>query len=147
MTWPEQDPYSSPPYSSAPYPGSPQSSPPAGQYPQDPYAAQYPQGQTPKQQYAVPQYQQGYPGYGYQTPASAKTNTMAIVALVMAFVFSPAAIVCGHIARKQIRETGEQGGGMATAGLVIGYISVGLSVLGCGFIFLMAMLAESGSTY
>ncbi len=39
------------------------------------------------------------------------------------------AIVLGHMARRQIRQTGEQGAGMATAGLVLGYIGAALTVI------------------
>jgi len=95
-----------------------------------------------------------YPGYapyppatGYQMPGTypvsggyyppipvvavpyRKTNTYAILSLVFAFVFSPLAIVFGHMARKQIRMTGEDGDGLALAGMIIGYISVGIAVL------------------
>ena len=49
---------------------------------------------------------------------------LAIAAFVSAFVFTPLAIPLGHVARSQIRETGEQGSGLATAGLVIAYIWV-----------------------
>ncbi|MGH3912531.1 MAG: DUF4190 domain-containing protein [Pseudonocardiaceae bacterium] len=52
------------------------------------------------------------------------TNTLAIPALVLAFAFWPLAIVFGHRARKQIRRTGEGGRGLATAGLVIGYLAI-----------------------
>jgi hypothetical protein len=70
---------------------------------------------------------------------------MAILSLVFAFVFSPVAIVFGHIAKKQIKERGEQGSGLATAGLVLGYIFTGLYVLGCcGFI--VAAIASDGSS-
>lgn len=58
-----------------------------------------------------------------------QTNTMAILALVFAFVFSPLGIVFGHIGRKQIRQTGEQGAGLALAGLILGYVFTGISVL------------------
>ena len=58
---------------------------------------------------------------------------MAILALVFAFVFSPAAIVMGHVAKKQIRQTGEYGEGLATAGLWLGYIFTGIYVLICAF--------------
>ncbi len=39
------------------------------------------------------------------------------------------AVVCGHMARSQIRRTGEQGAGMALAGLILGWIGVGFTVL------------------
>jgi hypothetical protein len=74
------------------------------------------------------QYRQ-YPRPGYGGPAG--TNVMAILALVFAFVFAPAGIVLGHIARRQIRRTGEQGAQLATWGLVLSYIFTALYVVGC----------------
>jgi hypothetical protein len=65
-----------------------------------------------------PYYQQ-QPGY---YPPPRPTNGMAIAALITAFVFSPAGIVLGIVARRQIRQTGEQGWGMATAGLIVGAV-------------------------
>ena len=69
------------------------------------------------------------PPYGYGYPAQPGTNTLAILALVFAFVFAPAAIVLGALARKQIRRTGEQGWGLATAGFVCGIVFTAISVL------------------
>lgn len=108
----------------------------AGQYPA-PGAGQYPTS--------------GAPGYGYQQPYAAPpatgTNMMAILSLVFAFVFAPVGIVLGHIAKKQIKQTGEQGGGLATAGLVLSYIFTGLTVLGCCAAFILpAIFAGSGSS-
>jgi hypothetical protein len=40
------------------------------------------------------------------------------------------AVVTGHIARRQIKRTGEQGAGFALAGLILGYVGLGLMVLG-----------------
>jgi hypothetical protein len=57
------------------------------------------------------------------------TNTLAILALVFAFVFAPAAIVMGAVARRQIQRTGEQGMGLATAGLVLGIVFTVISVI------------------
>jgi uncharacterized protein DUF4190 len=57
-----------------------------------------------------------------------QTSPLAIVSLVcgmVALVLGPLAIVAivsGHIARGQIRRTGEGGRGMATAGLILGYV-------------------------
>lgn len=39
------------------------------------------------------------------------------------------AIIFGHVGKKQIRTTGEGGNGMATAGLIMGYIAIGLTVI------------------
>ena len=116
----------------------------AGQYPTS-GAPQYPTsgpGQYPTS---------GASGYGYQQPYSAPpvtgTNMMAILALVFAFVFAPAAIVLGHIAKKQIKQTGEQGSGLATAGLVLGYIFTGISLIGCCAAFVIpAMIGGSSSS-
>ncbi len=57
------------------------------------------------------------------------TNTMAVLSLVFAFLFWPLAIVFGHMARKQIARTREGGRGLATAGLVIGYVGLGFVAL------------------
>jgi hypothetical protein len=62
---------------------------------------------------------------------------LAIVALVtgiagltvIPFVSSIVAVVTGHMARKEVRRTGEQGDGLALAGLITGYIGIGLGVL------------------
>lgn len=59
---------------------------------------------------------------GATAPQTRGTNVMAILSLIFAFVFAPLGIVFGHISKKQIRRTGEGGGGLATAGLVLGYI-------------------------
>jgi hypothetical protein len=80
--------------------------------------------------YSPPPGQQHYPPYQpYQAyPPVRTTNGLAIASLVCgiaAFVigitFIPA-IICGHLARRQIRRTGEQGDGLAIAGLILGYV-------------------------
>ena len=81
----------------------------------------------------------GYPPpFGYRRP----TNTMAILALVFIFVFTPVSLVLGLIARRQIRETGEEGDGMALAGVIVGGISVALIVLAILF-FVVAAVSVS----
>jgi hypothetical protein len=54
---------------------------------------------------------------------------MAILALVMGFVFAPAGIVLGVMARKQIKQTGEEGDGLALAGIIVGSIATAFFVL------------------
>jgi peptidyl-prolyl cis-trans isomerase B (cyclophilin B) len=88
--------------------------PPYGAYP-PPYGAYPPP-------YGYPS---GYPGY----PPPQPTNTMAIAALVCAFVFAPLGIVFGHISLSQIKKTGEEGRGLALAGLIISYLITALTVL------------------
>ncbi|GAA3871209.1 hypothetical protein GCM10022243_40680 [Saccharothrix violaceirubra] len=59
------------------------------------------------------------PPPGYHPTQPRGTNSLAIAALICAFVFSPVGIILGIIAKKQIRQTGEEGSGLATAALVI----------------------------
>jgi hypothetical protein len=125
----------------APY-GQPQYAQP--QYGQPQYGQpQYPQPQYPQPQYAQPGYgqQPGYPqqygapvGYPY---ASQKTNGLAIAAMVLGILWiywigSVLALVFGYIARKQIQERGEGGAGMAVAGIVLGWVGLGILVLVAG---------------
>ena len=85
----------------------------------------------PAPAYGAPTY--GAPTYGAST--AAKTNVLAIVSLVSSLVgfFTGigflVGVVCGHISLSQIKKTGEQGRGMALAGLIIGYIGIALSVI------------------
>jgi peptidyl-prolyl cis-trans isomerase B (cyclophilin B) len=61
-----------------------------------------------------------YDPYGYPRPRP--TNGMAIASLICAFLFAPLGIVFGHISLSQIKRTGEEGHGLAVAGLVISYL-------------------------
>jgi hypothetical protein len=90
--------------------------------------------------YPGPQYQpaqltmaQPVPGPAPWQPA---TNRLAIASLVCGvgqlvalFPAGIAAIILGHQARRQIRETGEQGDGLARAGLILGYLGTALLLL------------------
>jgi len=68
------------------------------------------------------------------------TNGMAIAALILAFLFYPAGIVLGHVARGQIKRTGEGGRGLATAALIIGYLQVALTVAVIGVAVVLVAL-------
>lgn len=112
--------------------------------PVGPYGAPlsgYPGGVQPgyPPSYPPPGYQApGYPpaaGYPAYAPPTAGTNAYAVLAMIFAFVFAPAGIVCGHIALKQIKETGEGGEQLATWGLVLSYVFTGISVLACCGVF------------
>lgn len=50
------------------------------------------------------------------------TNGAAIAALILTFLVPPVAIILGHIARRQIKHSGESGRSMATAALIVSYI-------------------------
>jgi hypothetical protein len=140
---PPPDPYGQPyqpdPYSpgSPPPPASaPQYPPPPGQYP--PPGQQFP---PPGQGYPPP----GQPGYPSPPPGGpgGTTNTMAIVALILAFVFAPVGAILGHVARKQIRERGEQGEGLAMAAIIIGWVFTGISVVSCCGVLALAATADA----
>jgi hypothetical protein len=102
--------------------------------------------------YSRPPGQQYYPPYQpYQQPypPARPTNGLAVAALVCgagAFVtgitFIPA-IICGHLARREIRRTGEQGDGMAIAGLVCGYIG---GILSIAVILVVGLLASRAAS-
>lgn len=68
---------------------------------------------------------------GSKTPVanSDKTNTLAIVGFVLSFLVSIAGLICSIIARKQCRETGEKGMGLATAGMIISIVGMALTFL------------------
>jgi peptidyl-prolyl cis-trans isomerase B (cyclophilin B) len=87
--------------------------------------SQYDQYQSaPPQEYAGQQ-----PAYGQPSYQPQKTNTMAILGLVFAFIFSPLGIVFSAIGLKQIKERRESGRGLALAGLIISIISIVLGIL------------------
>lgn len=68
--------------------------------------------------------QSPYPGQGVAN----RTNTMAILSLVFAFVFFPLGIVFGFVARSQIKRTGEEGSGLALAGIIVGFAATAILV-------------------
>jgi hypothetical protein len=121
-----------------------------GQYPQPGYPAYqpapYPGGYPPSGQAS--------PGYPVQHPGRARpTNAMAIISLVLGIlglvlffgVASIPAVILGHIARKQIRERDEDGDGIAMAGLILGWIGVGLVLLVIGFVVVVFGVVAVGS--
>jgi hypothetical protein len=78
----------------------------------------------------------------------AKTNAFAIASLACGlaqFMFGPLAtipaIVFGHLARGQIKRTGEQGAGLALAGLILGWAAVIL-----GIVLVLGLVAVSVGT-
>jgi peptidyl-prolyl cis-trans isomerase B (cyclophilin B) len=104
---------------------SPYDPPPGGAHPYNthPYSTQpynppsY--GTPPYEPYGYPGHP--YPPYQYPYPAP-RTNALAIASLVCAFLFAPLGIVFGHLSLSQIRRSGEDGRGLALAGMVIGYV-------------------------
>ncbi|MBD8899679.1 DUF4190 domain-containing protein [Rhodanobacter sp. DHG33] len=86
----------------------------------------------------------------YQPPQRSTTSSMAVVSLVfgiltwfmLPFVGALIAVICGHLARAEIRrapiDQRMEGDGMALTGLVLGYVQLALSAL--MLVFVIAML-------
>lgn len=71
-----------------------------------------------------------WPVPAYQPPATG-TNSMAIASMVLgvaefftAGLTAIPAVICGHIARRQMKMTTQRGDGLATSGLVLGYMAI-----------------------
>jgi hypothetical protein len=112
---------------------------PFGQPPEDgpsgqqPGYGQQPYGQQPYGQQPYGQAPYGQAPYGQQPYGQAQgTNGMAIAALVTSLLCSPLGVVLGFVARSQIKKTGQSGNGLATAGIIIGVVSMlfGLLLVG-----------------
>ncbi|MBN1137489.1 MAG: DUF4190 domain-containing protein [Anaerolineae bacterium] len=101
------------------------------------------------------------PGPSYRTVGTAApTSGMAVASLILGIagltvvptIGSVLALILGYMARRDIRQrpTETTGEGMATAGIVMGWIGVVLTVLAvCGIIALATLcaIASSGSSY
>ena len=93
---------------------------------------------------------QPYASAPYGTPAyGPRTNTLAIVALILGLTVPIGGIIAGHIALGQIKRTGEAGHGLAQAGLILGYVFTSLLVLYIIGVIVFAIFAIStgASTY
>jgi hypothetical protein len=129
---------------------------PTRRLPEQPDQHPYPQAPPPTGAPAQPQapgqqpygYGHGYPAHGYQAPyVQRKTNGFAVASLVLGIVWvywigSILALIFGMVAKSQIDQSGgwQQGRGMATAGIVLGWVGIGFLLLwilffglaGCG---------------
>ncbi len=135
-----------PPQTDAPVYAPP--APPAGQtYPPTPQPPAY---QPPT---AAPPYGSA-PHYGAPAP---QTNVLAIISLIasivgfiwlLPFIGSLGGAIMGHISLNQIKRTGENGRGMALAGVIVGWAGVAIAVLAIGLIiFFMVLAAAASSRY
>jgi hypothetical protein len=104
----------------------------------------------------------GYPPYGYGMPPAppVSTNGMAIAALIVSIVgvlglcaygvggvVGAVGAILGHVARKQIRQTGEGGDGLALAGVIVGWISAAIGVIAILVIAGVVLWASTQTTY
>jgi hypothetical protein len=83
--------------------------------------------------YPAPGY--GYAAPGYPPPPGNRTNGLAIGSLVSSLVGlvtcglgSIVGVVLGHMAIGQIKRSGEEGRGLAVAGLAVGYVIIALGI-------------------
>ncbi len=134
-------------------------------YGSDPYQQSgYSQPQGDYSQYGQSQYNQGYgqPAYGqpaYVQPvmvAQPQTNTKAIISLILgicSFVIvgnlltGIPAIICGHMALREIQNSGglQEGRPLALVGLILGYVATIGTLAFCAFWVFVVILAI-GST-
>jgi len=106
----------------------------------------------------------GYPGYpagtpvpGYGYPVAAPpTSGLAIASMVVSILgalglcgyglggyIGIVGAIMGHVARRQIRERGEQGDGMALAGVIVGWIAFGIAVIATVLIIIFVVWAAN----
>ena len=113
-------------------------------------------GQPPREPDQPPSPYEPPPGYHqpgqhgpYGQPGPGRgTNVLAVLSLVFAFVFAPAGIVLGHVAKRQISRTGEEGDQLATWGLILSYVFTALGALACcGWLALVVWAGSDGGTY
>jgi hypothetical protein len=83
--------------------------------------ADLPAGASPVPAWPVPAYQ----------PPPSGTNSLAIASMVLGVaefftggLTAIPAVICGHVARRQMKQTAQRGDGLATSGLVLGYMAI-----------------------
>lgn len=144
---PPMDPYAPVDYPTN-YPGSGYDSFPSASYPPS-YPPSYP---------GAPGYPPPYPGYDpydpYRYGKPPGTNGKAIAALITAIgglllcgLPSIAGIVLGLIAMRETKRTGQDGYGLALAGLIVGCLVVALGIFYVLFIIVIAASSSSYGTY
>jgi Domain of unknown function (DUF4190) len=116
-----------------------------------------PPGYAPQPTYPATAYPGGaYPGYAPPVLAPAQsTNGMAIASLVLSLcglvscgLTGLVGAILGHVSRRQIRERGEGGDGLALAGIISGWIIFGLGVVGvAGYIVLIVWVVRNGDNF
>ena len=155
---PETAPYSAPPPPLDPPPAEGRGADGYGWQGQSPYPPQQPY-QPQDQTYRQPSYQPyGQPSANYyQGPMAPATSGYAIASLICSllgyigvFGFGPLlGIIFGHLALREIdRSNGMlQGRGIAQAGLILGYIALGLVALVVIFFALIFIVGAGASMF
>jgi hypothetical protein len=122
--------------------------PPALSQPYDYPPASAPPAAPDAPQWVAP----GQPAYMQPSLPNCTAAVVSLIFGILSWVMLPlvgpiVAVVAGHMARNQIRASNGQlgGGGMATAGLILGYLQLALLVLAICAIVLIGILAALGS--
>lgn len=131
---PDQQPEGQAPTPPAPAPASPAAYPPPA--PPAPPAYSAPAAPPAYGAPAAPPAYGAAPAYAAY-PQGPKTNTLAIVSLISSLVGvfvlfgigQIVGIITGHISLNQIKRTGEGGRGMALAGVIVGWVTLGLVIV------------------
>ncbi|RKN23813.1 DUF4190 domain-containing protein [Micromonospora musae] len=155
---PERSPYAPPADEGSPFgppPERPPYLPPGDQPPTPPAPGQPPYGQPggypPGPQWGQQPSYAPQPPYGQYGPPPAgpvRTNVLAILSLIFAFVFPPAGIVLGHLGKRQLRTSGEEGDQLATWGLILSYVFTALGLLACcGWLAVVILAGNDGVNY
>lgn len=131
--------------------------PPPDPY-QPPSPVPPPNAYQPPDPYAQPAYYQPQPvyPYGYQPPR--ETEGMAIASLVVSCaavlgicfygvgaLLGIVGAILGHVARSRIKRTGNNGAGMALAGIIVGWTVGGLFLLAVAGIIIFGLSGGSFS--
>ncbi len=83
--------------------------------------------------------------YGGSTAGVQKTNVLAIIALILGIVVPIGGVICGPIALGQIKRTGENGRGLALAGLIIGIAFTLIGIIAIiAYVAIIAAAVSSG---
>jgi hypothetical protein len=96
---------------------------------------------------------QDYQGQGpYQSRPTAGKATASLILGICGFVICPLipsilAVVFGNQARAEIEESRGRldGGGLATAGIVLGWIGIGLCAVAIAFVVVVIIVAAAGT--
>lgn len=105
--------------------------PASGGYGQQPASGSYSYGQLPPSGGLPAPQPYGPPYQPYPPVQSRGTSGMAVASMVLGLVglvlcglTSIPGVICGHVAIARIKRTGEEGHGLAVAGLVMSYITI-----------------------
>lgn len=79
------------------------------------------------------------------------TSTLSVISLVaglcgvslVPLIGSIVAVITGHMALRQIRQTGQSGSALARTGLALGYFAITLAVLGVAAVLVLVVVRSS----